>query len=66
MKGDFSKAVQFLWTFDKKFSEDTLQAFTLELYTQKLYELLEDPDEAELRVLFEKEIVNYCSEDEYQ
>lgn len=44
MKGDFSKAVDFLFTFDRKIPEDHLQVFSLELYKQKLYELLENPD----------------------
>jgi hypothetical protein len=38
----------------------------LDVYRQKLYELIEDPDEEQLRRIFEKEIVGYCSEEEFQ
>lgn len=36
------------------------------LYQQRLLELIEEPDEAELRDLLEKTIVKYCSAEQYQ
>lgn len=52
MRGDFNEAVQFLWTFEQKIPNATLRKLTLEIYKQKLYELLENPEELELRNLF--------------
>lgn len=52
LKGDFNEAVQFIWTFEQKIPGATLKKLTLEIYKQKLYELLENPDEVELRNLF--------------
>lgn len=66
MKGDFPEAIQFLKTFEQKIDAVTIRKFTLLIYKQKLYELLEDPEEAELRNLFEKEIIHVCTQDEYQ
>lgn len=40
MRGDFNDAVQFLWTFEQKIPNATLKKLTLEIYKQKLYELL--------------------------
>lgn len=38
----------------------------MDVYRQKLYELIENPNEEELKKIFEKELINYCSEDEFQ
>lgn len=45
LKGHFNEAVQFIWTFEQKIPNKTLKKLTLEIYKQKLYELLENPNE---------------------
>ena len=35
----------------------------MDLYRQKLCELIENPNEEELKNIFEKELINYCNEE---
>jgi hypothetical protein len=66
LKGDFSEAINFVLTFENRIDEKDLRKIILDIYRQKLYELIENPNEDELRKIFEKEVINYCSEDEFQ
>lgn len=65
LKGHFREAAQFLEAFENKLPLAQLKQLTLKLYKQKLYELLEDPNKNDLQDLFEKELVDLCSEEEY-
>lgn len=67
LKGDFAEAIQFIQNFEHRLDANLIKKLILKIYKQKLFELLENPVENELRNLFEKEIINFCgSEDEYQ
>lgn len=37
LKGDFSEAIQFIWTFEHKIDRENLSLFTLKILKQKLY-----------------------------
>jgi hypothetical protein len=43
LKGDFDEAVTFVLTFENRIDEKDLKRIILDLYRQKLYELIEDP-----------------------
>lgn len=43
LKGDFDEAVIFVLTFENRIDEKDLKHIILDLYRQKLYELIEDP-----------------------
>ena len=43
LKGDFDEAVTFVLTFENRIDEKDLKHIILDLYRQKLYELIEDP-----------------------
>jgi hypothetical protein len=43
LKGDFDEAVIFVLTFENRIDEKDLKRIILDLYRQKLYELIEDP-----------------------
>jgi hypothetical protein len=38
-----------------------MRKIILDIYKQKLYELIDDPNEKELKDLFERDLVNYCT-----
>jgi hypothetical protein len=44
LKGDFNEAVTFVLTFENRIEEKDLRRIVLDLYKQKLYELIEEPD----------------------
>lgn len=52
LKGDFEEAVKFLRTFEYRIEEQEFKKAVLEIYRQKLYELIDNPDEGQLRTLF--------------
>ena len=62
LKGDFQEAVTFLNTFENRIEETQFKRIMFEVYKQKLCELIENPNEEELKNLFEKELINYCTE----
>jgi hypothetical protein len=54
LKGDFNEAVTFLLTFENRIEESQLKKIVFDIYKQKLCELIENPNEEELKNLFEK------------
>jgi hypothetical protein len=63
IEGNFPEAINFIMAFESKLSERDYRRIMLEIFKQRLFELVENPNEEELRELLEKEIVNYCSEE---
>ena len=60
------EAVRFIWTFEKKVDRHSLTTLSYQIMKQKFYELLDNPVQSVLRDLFEKEINDFCSEEQYQ
>lgn len=54
LKGDFTEAVTFLTTFENRIEENQFKRIVIDVYKQKLCELIENPNEEELKNLFEK------------
>lgn len=63
--GGFREAVSFVQTFENRLSREDMRRIIVEIYRQKLFELIEEPDEEELRELFERELVSWCREEEF-
>lgn len=61
LKGDFNEAINFILTFENRIDDRDLKKIVMDVYRQKLYELIENPNEEELKKIFEKELINYCS-----
>lgn len=66
LRGDFPEALTFIATFENRVDEKDYRKILLDLHRQKLYELIENPNEEELRALFEKDLLHCCSEEEFQ
>ena len=45
LKGDFDEAIKFVLTFENRIDEKDFKRIILDLYRQKLYELIEEPQE---------------------
>lgn len=65
MEGNYPEVMSFIAAFENKLSERDYRRIMFELCKQRLYELVENPNEEELKDLLDKDIVNYCSEDDY-
>lgn len=61
LKGDFNEAINFILTFENRIDDRDLKKIVMDVYRQKLYELIENPNEEEIKKIFEKELINYCS-----
>lgn len=52
IKGDFHEAINFILTFENRIDDKDLKKIVLDIYKEKLYELIENPDEDELKSIF--------------
>lgn len=61
LEGDFAAVVGCLQPFQSKLSPKEFEAIMFRIHRQRLFELVEEPDEIELRELLEQEIGKYCT-----
>lgn len=61
LEGDFTTVRSFLQPFESRLDVRDFRAIMFRIHRQRLFELVEEPDEIELRELLEQDIGNYCT-----
>lgn len=66
LEGDFKTVVKCLQPFENRLDPKEFSAIMFCIHRQRLFELVEEPDEIELRELLEQDIVGLCTPEQYQ